>query len=85
MAESASKQLLSALTEGHEKGNSKAATKKSSKASAKVTASGKVGNQGGSRNHRSVASGGQTVTSSSKCKFVQLTLHNNELIKIFYF
>lgn len=65
MAESASKQLLSALTEGHEKGLNKAATKKSSKASSKVTASGKSGNQGGSRNHRgTIASGGQTVTST---------------------
>lgn len=82
MAESAGKQLLSALTEGHEKGISKAAAKKSSKASAKVTASEKGGNQGGSRNNRGVASGGQTVTSSSKRKFVQLLtthspLHNN--------
>lgn len=61
MAESASKQLLSALTEGREKGN-KAASKKSGKSSAAKSV-----NQG--RNQRGVASGGQTVTSTKrKCK-----------------
>ena len=58
MAESAGKQLLSALTEGHEKGNnSKATTKKGSKA---VVKSAKGSSQ--SKNHRGVVSGGQTVT-----------------------
>lgn len=68
MAESASKQLLSALTEGQEKANSKAATaKKNSKTAVKNTAAGKGSNQ--NRNHRGAVSGGQnTVTSSSKCK-----------------
>lgn len=63
MAESASKQLLSALTEGQEKGINKGGAKKNSKASGKVAGSGKGSG-------RSVASGGQTVTSSSsKCEF----------------
>lgn len=83
MAESASKQLLSALTEGHEKDTSKAASKKSS---SKVPAkgAGASGNQSGGRNNRSVVSGGQTVTSSSlKCEsrlFGQVSqLHKNKL------
>lgn len=76
MAESASKQLLSALTEGHEKGTSKGAIKKSSKAT-----QGKSKNQGSSR-HQRVVSGGQTVTSSSSTKRKQnvqlrLELHNH--------
>lgn len=70
MAESASKQLLSALTEGHEKGTSKGATKKSSsKASSAKGAGASSANQSG-RNNRSAISGGQAVTSSSlKCEF----------------
>lgn len=55
MAESAGKNLLSALTEGQEKGNSKTTAKKGSK-----TSSGKDGSSGKGRNSR----GGQT----SKCK-----------------
>ena len=72
MAESAGNQLLSALTEGHEKGN-KATTKKGSKAPAKI-ASGKGENQSNNRKHRGFVSGGQTVTSSSSSnrKFVLL-------------
>lgn len=68
MAESAGKQVLSALTEGREKGN-KAAAKKNSKSSVKTAE--KTVSQGSSRSHRGVASGGQSVT-SSKCEFVYL-------------
>lgn len=69
MAESAGKQVLSALTEGREKGNKAAAKKSSSKSSVKIVEKGV--SQGSSRSHRGVASGGQPVT-SSKREFVYL-------------
>lgn len=58
MAESASKQLLSALTEGQEKGNNKGGAKKNSKA-----LSGKGAGKG-SGQAQVVASSGHSVTSS---------------------
>lgn len=79
MAESTGKQLLSALTEGHEKGNSKSTRKKGNKARENIVSTGRGENKDKSRNHRSVISECQTVT-SSKCEFIQLLEETYEIL-----